>query len=249
MRYALLIAPLLFLAGCRHDQPVEPEPVVPLTGVLKLTVRPTWNGADFDKTNVYLSAAEERVLIQMVKFYLSPIELIGDTEVVASAAELMDITNGAQQRWMKIPVGTYNSLKFGLGVPYGLNHADITDIDPTLPLGSGQGMYWTWATMYRFMIFDGRYDTDPDATGTPPYQFSLHTGRDECYRDRVIPAPFAVSDGDTTGLVLAVDIARFFTDGDLVLDLSQGPQSHGEAQNLAPALRLSDLAVKAINAD
>ena len=54
---------------------------------------------------------------------------------------------------------------------------------------------------------------------------------------------------DTADLVLEVDIARFFTDGNLVLDLSQGPQSHGESQNLGPALRLSDLAVKAINAD
>ena len=59
----------------------------------------------------------------------------------------------------------------------------------------------------------------------------------------------AVLDGDTTDLVIDVEIAHFFTDGDQVLDLSQGPQSHGEAQNLTPALRLSDLAVQAINAE
>lgn len=249
MRYALPWASLFALVACRHDPPVEPEvPAVP-SQVMKITFRPVWNGADFHKENVYLSAANERVLIQQVKFYISPIALIGDTNAAVSEAELLDVTNGPEVRWMSAPQGSYDSLSYGLGVPHDLNHRDITLVQPPDPLDFSQGMYWTWATMYRFMIFDGRYDTDPGGTGTPPYQFSLHTGRDECYRDRVIPLPLEVTADDTARIVLDVDIARFFTDGDLVLDLSQGPQSHGESQNLAPAMRLSDLAVKAINPD
>lgn len=103
--------------------------------------------------------------------------------------------------------------------------------------------------MYRFVMFDGRYDTEPGGTGTPPYQFSLHAGRDECYRERTIPAALSITDGGNTELVLNVDLSRFFTDGDQVLDLSQNPQVHGEVQTMSQAMRLSDLAVKAINAD
>ncbi len=250
MRYPVAIALVLALSGCRHDPPVEPEvPLEPLEGEVRVTFMPVWNGAAFDKNIVYLSAANERVLIQQVKFFMSRFTMIGDSSTaMVSEAELLDLTDGPQERILRVPAGSYDSLLYGLGLPYDLNHQDITLIEPPSPLDFSQGMYWTWTTMYRFMIFDGRYDTDAGGSGTPPYQFSLHTGRDECYRERVIPIPLDLSVDDTTDLVLKVDIARFFTDGDQVLDLSQGPQSHGESQNLAPALRLSDLAVKAINA-
>lgn len=247
MKNGLPILLLLALTACRHDPLIGPEE--PATGVLKVTFRPTWNGSDFHKENIYLTAANERVLIQMVKFYLSPIVCSGDTDATASRVELLDITNGPQERTFTMPVGGYDSLRFGLGLPYELNHADITDIDPASPLGSAQGTYWTWTTMYRFVMFDGRYDTEPGGTGTPPYQFSLHAGRDECYRERTIPAALSITDGGNTELVLNVDLSRFFTDGDQVLDLSQNPQVHGEVQTMSQAMRLSDFAVKAINAD
>jgi hypothetical protein len=244
MRTLAGLSALLLLAGCREDVSVVPrEPA----GTLKVKFRPTWNGSGFDKTSVYLSAADERVLVQQVKFYLSPIVLLGDQDGSASQAELLDLTDGPVERSFRMKPGAYDSLRYGLGVPYDLNHRDLTTVPVPDPLDFTQGMYWTWATMYRFMVFEGRYDTDPGATGTPPYTFSMHTGRDECYRERTIPCPVEVVDEQVTELTLEVDIARFFTDGTEVLDLSQGPQSHGEAQNLAPALRLSDLAVKAIS--
>lgn len=249
MRYDIAIGAVLILTGCRQDPSVEPE--LPATGrEVRVIFRPTWNGTDFDKTNVYLSAANERVLIQQVKFFVSGFTLLGDSgDAMVSDVELLDLTNGPQERIMRIPFGSTDSLRYGLGLPYELNHQDITQVVPPSPLDFSQGMYWTWATMYRFVIFDGRYDTDPGGTGTPPYQFSHHTGQDECYRERTIPLPLDIAADDTTAIVLNVDIALFFTDGTDVLDLSQGNQSHGESQNLPQALRLSDLAVKAINAD
>lgn len=251
MRYIVAIGTVLVLAGCRHDPAVEPVvPQEPLDREVSVRFQPTWNGADFDKTAVYLSAANERVLIQQVKFFVSGFTLLADSgNAMVSAAELLDLTDGPQERTMRVPFGSYDSLRYGLGLPYELNHQDITQVEPPSPLDFSQGMYWTWATMYRFMIFDGRYDTDPGAIGTPPYQFSLHTGRDECYRERVISLPVEIAAGGTASIVLDVDLARFFTDGTDVLDLSQGSQSHGESQNLPQALRLSDLAVKAINAE
>ena len=253
MKNAVLLLASAMLVGCRHDPPVEPEPLPPPggtpSGVLRITFRPIWDGTAFDKTNVYLSAANERVLIQQVKFYLSPLVFSGDTTARATDAVLLDLVNGPEARSYSLPVGTYDSLHYGLGLPYNLNHADVTGIDPGSDLGAGSGMYWTWATMYRFLIFEGRYDTDPAGTGTPPCQFRLHTGRDACYRERTIATPLAMTDGDTTDLIIDVDVARFFTDGNQLLDLSQGPQAHGEVENLGPALRLSDLAVKAINAE
>ncbi|HNO05217.1 MAG TPA: hypothetical protein PKK49_08010, partial [Flavobacteriales bacterium] len=171
MRYAALLFLVAMLTGCRKDPAVEPEPLPPpggiASGVLRVTFRPIWDGTAFDKTNVYLSAANERVLIQQVKFYLSPLVFSGDTTARATDAVLLDLVNGPEARSYSLPVGTYDSLHYGLGLPYDLNHADVTGIDPGSDLGAGSGMYWTWATMYRFLIFEGRYDTDPAGTGTP----------------------------------------------------------------------------------
>ena len=246
MKYcAVAMGMVLLLGGCLKEDPRWP----PVRSV-EATFEPTWNGVPFEKSNVYLSAANERVLVQQVKFYLSGITLIGaDGEVLLSAADLFDLVNGPVTREFEVPVGDYDSLRFGLGLPPELNHGDITAIDPAAPLGAAQGMYWTWATLYRFMIFDGRFDTVPDITGTPPFQFSIHTGRDACYRERTVAFPLHVTQRGTGTIVFEVDIARFFGDGGQLLDLSQGSQSHGASEELPIAFRLSDLAVRAINPD
>lgn len=245
------LLPLLCLAmlACGKEDPVIPPPEVPLqgTGVLKLTVRPMWNGMPFNRTNVYLSAGDERILVQQVKFYLSRITTVGAAgRRELAAAELLDITNGPRERIYVLDTGAVDSLRFGLGLPPDLNATDITTVDPTAPLGNNSGMYWTWATMYRFIIFDGRFDTDAAGSGTPPFPFSIHTGRDTCFREAALATPLTVRHADTAAIELHVDLARFFTDGSVVLRMSDGSQSHGELPELAQALKLSDLAVGAI---
>ena len=246
---SIVVIGLMALAGCRHDPPVEPEiPSEVFDREVRVVFHPTWNGSAFDKNNVYLTAANERVLIQQVKFYVSGLTLIGDSvTAMVNEAELVDITYGPQERSVRVPIAAYDSLRFGLGLPYELNHQDITLVTPPSPLDYGQGMYWTWATMYRFLIFDGRYDTDAVATGLPPFQYSLHPGLDTCYRQRTIPKALDVVLDDTASIHLEVDIARFFTDGTDILYLSQGSQAHGDPESLPQVLKLSDLAVRAID--
>jgi hypothetical protein len=63
----------------------------------------------------------------------------------------------------------------------------------------------------------------------------------------MVPISVLAPEGDIIDLVLRVDLARFFTDGTTLLDLSEGAQSHGEVEELLLATKLSDLAVQAIN--
>ncbi len=241
-RLCLLLSAVVLFAGCRKD------PDWPPTGTVRLVVKPTWNGTPFDKTQAHVSAANERVLIQQVKFFMSPIELRGaNGNAVLSEAELFDLTDGEEQREYPVTEGSFDSVRIGLGLPVELNHADITQVVPPSPLDFSQGMYWGWATMYRFLLFDGRFDPQPVGQGTPPFQFSIHTGRDQCYRTRTVALPLQVRQQGPTTVTLNVDIARFFTDGDSLLVLHEGSQSHGEVQSLSIAERLSDFAIKAIN--
>lgn len=235
----------LFLAGLAaatlsacHKGSVAPEGM----GAVRLIVMPVWDGGPFDKTQVYLNAAQQRVLVQLVKFYLARLELVAGGEGrELFDVDLFNITNGPETRTLDAAAGEYQGLRFGLGLPPDLNHTDPTTVPVEDPLGNNSGMYWTWATMYRFMLFEGRFDNDPQATGLLPFQFSLHTGLDTLYRTCDLPIDLEVLPNDTVDLLLEVDIARFFTNGTDTLSLAEGAQFHGEVQGLPLGIRLADL--------
>jgi hypothetical protein len=245
MRKTLAFIALAVTAfGCRHDV------VVPDGGKLELTVRATWNGEPFDKNTIYLNALDQRVKVSQLKFYLSRLNLEGDGSKELFDADLFDVTDGPVLRTYELAPAEYDSITVGLGLPVELNHAEPVLFPVSHPLGAGSGMNWDWTEQFhRFVLFDGRWDSDPDAIGLPPFLFSMHTGRDDCFRMRSITHAFSISAGNTTQLTIDLDIARFFTnaDGTVVFDLSQGSQSHGGLPELPRAMLLSDLMIAAID--
>lgn len=246
----LFLVVVLSLAGCRKDPEV---PSMPGTEAgmqpLKLTVKPLWNGAPFDKHVIYAAAGNQRIQVNELKFYLAPLRLIGeDGDADLFEADLFHVVNGPVTRILSVPVGSYQSVGLGLGLPYALNHRDLATIPPNAPTGNNSGMYWSWSTQYRFVIFSGRFDSDPAGTGEPPFVFDLHTGLDACYRTRTIPCALEVNGTDTARLTVSVDIARFFTDGTTVLDLSQGAVWHG-SDNLPLGMQVADLQVAAFGVE
>lgn len=241
------LAALALLPGCRKDPPV-PLPPAPPKAVLKLTVQPVWGGEPFDKNTVYPAAGGQRIRVSGLKFFLAPLELAGtDTTCQVFDADLFDVTNGALHRTLSVPAGHYQSVRLGLGLPYALNHRDLATIPPNAPTGNNGGMYWDWGSQYRFVMFSGKFDSDPDGEGELPYTFDLHIGLDTCYRTRELPLALDAAADDTLKLTVRVDIARFFTDGDRVLDLSQGAMWHGDPDFLPLALLVADLQAAALS--
>lgn len=246
---AVLMATIFLFAACRQD-PELTAPAGEAHVPLKLTVLPVWDGGPFDKNTVYGAAGDQRVQVTELKFFLAPLELTGpESAYQVFDADLFDVANGAVERVLSVPPGHYDAMHLGLGLPYELNHRDLATIPPNAPTGNNSGMYWGWGTQYRFVIFSGRFDSDPNGTGEPPYTFDLHTGLDTCYRTRTIPLQLEAAGDDTLRMTIRVDIARFFTDGNEVLDLSQGAVWHGDPDELPLALKVADLQVKALSAD
>ena len=70
----------------------------------------------------------------------------------------------------RVPVGTYTGLRFRVGVPFAMNHVD-SSVAPS-PLNIG-GMFWSWATGYKFVKIDGR------STGVPT-GYNVHVGSTGC---------------------------------------------------------------------
>lgn len=246
----LLFLPLALavLTGCDDHEP-DPytPPPAPSSGV-RLIVKPMWEGAAFDKYTVYHNVMDYRVQVQMLKLYLSDIELLtsGDPQAL-SDIELFRLTDGPDTVDLDMAPGSYTGLRFGIGVPAGVNHGDPTSYAADHPLSTSNGMHWTWAEGYRFVVFDGRFDTDPNATGLLPGLFSIHTGLDTCYREVEFGGlPVVVVSGSRTEVELTIDLARFFYTASDTIDLAVDNQSHGT--NVQLATRISDCIEAAVAA-
>jgi hypothetical protein len=251
MRYLLIpLAIGVLLSACRDDDPVA-EPEVPATKapVVRLTVAPMWNGAPFDKNTTYTNISDERIQVQLLKFYLGDLALVNGTGDTASLVDvdLFQLTNGPVVHTYKAEQGAFSALHVGLGVPAALNGESPTMWANDEPLSITNGMYWTWATMYRFMIFEGRFDTLATNTGTPPFQFSIHTGRNECYRTTDLALPLTLGEGDTADVRLELDLARFFYSATDTLYMDIESQQHGAVEELPMSQKFSGMVIDAMS--
>lgn len=236
---ALLAGTLMVGCDKEHDPDPYTPPVLP-SGGIRLKVTPLWEGAVFDKFTTYNNVTDYRVQVQLIKLYLSDVHLLTDVgEHHLSDAELFKLTDGSTYVDLPAPAGNYTGLHFGIGVPDDLNHQDPTQYDANDPLSVSNGMHWTWADGYRFVVFDGRYDTLGTGAGVPPELFSIHTGMDTCYRELTFSAlPITIATGGYTQVDIKFDLAKFFYSATDTIDLKTDNQAHGA--NITLAGRLSD---------
>jgi uncharacterized repeat protein (TIGR04052 family) len=71
-----------------------------------------------------------------------------------------------------VPPGRYRGLRFTLGVPAALNHADSTLASAPL---NQTAMFWSWQSGYRFMKFELEVQNGDKRTGFP-----IHIGSSAC---------------------------------------------------------------------
>lgn len=238
----LLSSTVLFTTGCRKDRPVGGAGV----GELELIVEAKWGDEPFTVGTPHVNITNYRVLVDMLRLYLAEIELVGAGNELLSDIELFNLGVAPQVRSYQVPAGTWTALRMGIGVPSELNFSDPALYAQGHPLSVSNGTYWTWTTGYRFVIFDGRYDVDPEGTGTVLPVFSIHPGLDTCYTvvQRNAPQPIVVRAGETTQLRVEFDVSRFFHSPVDTLDLAVDNQAHGD--NIQLATRFMDLVSGAI---
>mgnify|MGYP003383277140 CR=1 FL=1 len=214
-------------------------------GMVRLHVTGTWEGQPFQASQEHHDVLNHRVFVDGLKLYLSDVQLKGPSgQEDLLEVGLFNLTVGEGVSLVKVPAGTYGSLLFGLGVRPDLNMSDPSQYAAGHPLSVSNGTYWTWASGYRFVMFDGRFDTDPNGTGTVLPTFSIHSGKNDCYTtaERLAPSPIHVEPGDTTDVYLNFAVDRFFYTQNDTIDISVDNQSHGE--NLTLALRFTDCFVQ-----
>jgi len=146
------------------------------------------NGTAFTCGGSYaLGSASEKVIPTDLRLYVSefeairrdgqpvPIRLVQDQTWQVDQVALLDFedgqgpcSNGTKEMNTTVlgdlPAGDYQGLRFTIGVPFALNHADPT-LAPA-PLNN-TAMFWNWQGGYKFIRFD-----------TPG--FPLHLGSTQC---------------------------------------------------------------------
>lgn len=145
----------------------------------------------------------------------------------------------------RVPDGTYVGLVFDLGVPFDLNHGDMTAAPAPLNVSA---MFWTWAVGRKFLRLDVKTETGA--------QWNVHVGSTQCESNGATDPPvsecarpnratisFAAFDVDDDIIVL--DVLELLSASDLTQDTtgsSAGCQSFdgdaAECTDLFPKLGL-----------
>lgn len=156
---SLAIAAILILPSCKKKKDPEPEGPKPDPKSATVTIKFT-NEVDGQRLELgkmkYTNANGNQYQVDMMKYYVSDMTLIGDSgDVKVNVSDLIDQndTPNCKVDALKVPNGRYTHIKFGIGVPQSRNHsgAQEGDLDPMY------GMIWDWNTGYIFFKHEGRY--------------------------------------------------------------------------------------------
>lgn len=186
----------------------------------------------------FLNPAGRKVLLFEAKLYVTDLRLLNDKneEIPIEDLLLFDLNKkadhsspaGPEVRFVKkeIPAGTYNRIRFSLGLPKDLNESDATVYPAESPMSVTRGMYWDWATGYRFVILEGMFD--PDGSGATIEPFAYHLGTESLLRtlDLALPNPIVIADDGEAEIALQLDINRIFGTAADPLDMTANPITH-----------------------
>lgn len=150
--------------------------------------------------------------------------------------------------WDGVPEGSYDRLRFCVGVPAELNHSDPGQYPSRHPLNPNHnGLHWNWQGGYVFLALEGNWIE----TGNPSdvQGFSYHLATDPHLTPVEVPLTLAMR--SDVKLQLALDV-RTILRGKRHLEMTRGSSStHSRtndacanflSENLASAFRVAGLA-------
>lgn len=113
----------------------------------------------------------------------------------------------------------WHMVKFGVGVTTDLNDDDPTllpadnDLSPQTP-----SMHWNWNSGYRFIVIEGKVDTDAD--NVVDTDFVYHIGMDDLFRDASVMIHENVDITASKMISLNIDVKKVLSTIDIKNNLS-----------------------------
>jgi hypothetical protein len=202
----LFISLFVFFSACTKDDSS------PATGELLLTFLHEVNGKPLVlNEQAFTNAAGNVYRVEKLKYYVSNIEL---TKTDGSAVKIKDGYFLIEQTSLdsrlsislpNIPLAAYSSLSFAIGVDSSRNFSTemVGDLNPN------NDMAWNWVSGYKFLMLEGKFTTQTQATGAIVY----HIGGNSSLRRVSLSAPaggMRVNDNQLTELGIGADVNRLF---------------------------------------
>ncbi len=157
------------------------------------------DGAALVYGKAYRNAAGQPYVIDSLKYYVSNVKLTradGSIWTAPKAYYLIRATSAPADNQVieipAVPLGTYKSLTFSVGVDSLANHTG----DKPGVLNPIYNMFWSWASGYKFLVMEGEYRPVGDTARALTY----HIGRDENFRPMTVTLPLpATTPATVTG--------------------------------------------------
>jgi len=147
---------LLTLAGCKEEND-EPQPD-PQAGLIQFLIANKAGNTDIaiSPPGTYTNMANESFQVNLLKYYISNVELMEGSEVKFTVPESYFLVDQSkpETRILQIPdvpPGSYTGVRFLLGVDSTRNVSG----SQTGALDPANGMFWTWNTGYIFFKLEG----------------------------------------------------------------------------------------------
>jgi uncharacterized repeat protein (TIGR04052 family) len=181
-----------------------------------------------------LGTTRATIVPQDLRFYVSDVRLVradgGEVPVALDDDRAWQAKGVALLSWCAdgksdvhdvvtgtVPSGSYRGVRFAVGIPDALNHADATIAEAPLNV---TGMYWSWRSGYKFLRFDVRTARE---NGASPTTWLVHVGSTACntaaggaYTCRHPNRPaIALQNFDWRSNAIVLDVARLVAGADL----------------------------------
>ncbi len=225
--FSLLLLSILVLSSCRKDEPNDHA----TTSKVYINVVNKFDGNPLANNDTLVDGHGH-------SFYLNPVDLkmylsgITFDNIAVDGQALVGADDG-QYYIGELRSGDYSKISIGIGLDSVLNASDPVTFESSHPLSYNQGMYWVWATKYRFFKVQGVADVDGDNVFDDGVVY--HIGTNQLYRTTEFTKSITAKDGKDVVINLEIDWYRFF-DG---LNLSSELNTH-TTSDLPLATKVAD---------
>lgn len=258
MRTIIKITTILLLiisVSCKKDKKTPdplPEPTPSATvGALNIEFEHLVDTTPLVLNQNYLNPKLDTFKVTKLKYYISNIVITkndNSTFVEPESYHLVDISNTISTivNLTNVPVGSYKSISFMLGV----DSARSASGAQTGDLAQSTGMYWMWSSGYIMFMFEGMAPKSGSPTKSFAYHIGGYGGANKTQRNFNFSfgSPTADVSGTTTPHIhLSVNINEFFKSPTLIDFTTQfsqaavGPVAKMYADNYADMINFEHL--------
>jgi hypothetical protein len=227
MKYLLFVFGIcFFLTSCKDE---TGNNTAASTFELDFNFRPMADGKDVSLGKYYLLRGTDSFMVERLDFYVDKLALNSSFKtdsvfLFSLGSGLGNVSKTFGFKSNQIP-SKIDNIDFRLGLDSMVNHGDPNKYHVTHSLSSYKNMSWTWASGYRYIVFEGKIKTS-----TALLSYSFHTGL--AYKNNAkLSLNKTLSSSSKNEINLALNLEKIFypTSGANVFYKNGELQAHADA--------------------